>query len=577
MLRTPKASTESPDPSRGSQAAHLVALLFVSLLVLLVAAAGAFVALSSSRDGAESARTLIAISAGAAVVSLGLSWMLRQRELEAKEREGQSVRVSEEELRTILDSIADGIIATDEAGRVMRMNRVAETLSGWRSAAARGKPLAEVLQLVHEGTTTPLDSPLQQVLAEGVNGNLAYDATLVTRDGTVHPIGDSIAPIRGNDGKIAGAAVVFRDVTRERDGETRFRRVLGAAPDAMIIAKDDGSISFVNAQATVLFGYSSQEFATLKVEELLPESMRGPHAAHRQAYHAEPTVRPMGKGNMPLRGRRKDGTTFPAAISLSPLRTHEGVFAIAAVRDITAEREAQAELERAKERAEAANRELEAFSYSVAHDLRAPLRSIDGFSRALLEDHGPALPESGRADLETVCAAARRMGELIDDLLALSRVTRGELRRVPTDLTALAREVANHLARRHPERAVDVDIAEGMAADVDPRLFRVALENLLGNAWKFTRKVGAPRIIVGRKSDGEHAFFVQDNGAGFAMERAGRLFIAFQRLHRDGEFEGNGIGLATVERVVHRHGGRIWAEAEVGKGATFLFTVGQAS
>ncbi len=577
MAKRPKASSIEPAARQGSRSAPLVALLIVSLLVLLVAAAAAFVALSSSRDGAGAARTLIAISASAAVVSLGLSWVLRGRELEAKEVEGQSVRVSEEELRTILDSIADGIIATDDAGRVVRMNRVAETLSGWRSSAARGKPLAEVLQLVHEGSHTPLDSPLQQVLAKGVTGSLAYDATLVTRDGEVIPIGDSIAPIRGNDGKIAGAAVVFRDVTRERDGETRFRRVLGAAPDAMIIAKDDGCISFVNAQATVLFGYTSQEFATLKVEQLLPESMRGPHAAHRRVYHEDPSVRPMGKGNMPLRGRRRDGTTFPAAISLSPLRTHEGVFAIAAVRDVSAEREAQVELERAKERAEAANRELEAFSYSVAHDLRAPLRSIDGFSRALLEDHGPALPESGRADLETVCAAARRMGELIDDLLALSRVTRGEVRRAPTDLTALARDVASHLARRNPDRTVEVEIAEGLQAQVDPRLFRVAFENLLGNAWKFTRKVGAPRIIVGRKSEGDRAFFVQDNGAGFAMERAGRLFVAFQRLHRDGEFEGNGIGLATVERVVHQHNGRIWAEAEVGKGATFHFTVGEAT
>ena len=231
-------------------------------------------------------------------------------------------------------------------------------------------------------------------------------------------------------------------------------------------------------------------------------------------------------------------------------------------------------LQEAKAAAETANRELEAFSYSVAHDLRAPLRGIDGFSQALLEDYHDKLDDEGRKHLRFVRESAQHMAELIDDLLKLSRVTRREFRQESSDLSSLARGVLAQLQRAEPDRKVETIIADGLVVQGDSRLLKVALENLLGNAWKFTSKLPHARIELGSTAGNGHAaYFVRDNGAGFDQAYAGKLFGVFQRLHAASEFEGTGIGLATVQRVVSRHGGRIWAEGAVGKGATFYFTL----
>jgi light-regulated signal transduction histidine kinase (bacteriophytochrome) len=232
----------------------------------------------------------------------------------------------------------------------------------------------------------------------------------------------------------------------------------------------------------------------------------------------------------------------------------------------------------AQANAEAANRELEAFSYSVAHDLRAPLRSIDGFSQALLEDYTDKIDEEGRRHLSFVRESAQQMGRLIDDLLGLSRVTRAELCRLPVDLSVLARDVAAQLGRAEPERQVEIVIGDGIGAEGDAPLLRIALENLLGNAWKFTGKHAVARIEVDMMLvGGETVYLVRDNGAGFDPAYQDKLFGVFQRLHSTHEFEGTGIGLATVKRIVGRHGGRIWATGEVNGGATFYFTLGGGS
>jgi len=223
---------------------------------------------------------------------------------------------------------------------------------------------------------------------------------------------------------------------------------------------------------------------------------------------------------------------------------------------------------------ERTNQELEAFSYSVSHDLRAPVRAIDGFSAALLADHAGQLDEQGREYLTRVRNATKRMAQLIDDLLSLSKITRVELKRQQVDLTDVARRVLAELGSRDPQRNVTTQVAEGMVVDADPRLLTVMLENLLGNAWKYTSKQPAATIAVGREArNGETAYFVRDNGAGFSMEHATKLFAPFQRLHAAADFEGTGIGLATVGRIVGKHGGRVWAEAKAGEGATFFFTL----
>ena len=220
------------------------------------------------------------------------------------------------------------------------------------------------------------------------------------------------------------------------------------------------------------------------------------------------------------------------------------------------------------------NRELETFSYSVSHDLRAPLRSLDGFSRALLEDCADRLDERGRDHLARIRTASQRMGRLINALLDLSRVTRDELQREQVDLSALARAVAGELRKTEPDRDVEFVIADNITVEGDLIMLRALFENLLGNAWKFTAKQKSARIEFSvLQQDDKTIYALRDNGAGFDMAFAEKLFLPFQRLHTAEEFPGIGIGLATVKRIIHRHGGKIWVEGAVGKGAVFYFTL----
>jgi len=229
-------------------------------------------------------------------------------------------------------------------------------------------------------------------------------------------------------------------------------------------------------------------------------------------------------------------------------------------------------IRKAKEAADAANRELAAFSYSVSHDLRAPLRALDGFSQALIEDYYDILDEEGHGYLNRIRAASQRMALLIDDLLKLSRLTRGELNLGPVDLSALARAIAAELQKTEPTRKVDFRITEGLNVTADPNLLKIVLENLLGNAWKFTGRKEDAVIELG--SGTAQTYFVRDNGAGFDMTYEDKLFGVFQRLHSDKDFSGSGIGLSIVQRIILRHGGKVWAEGEIGKGAIFYFTLG---
>jgi light-regulated signal transduction histidine kinase (bacteriophytochrome) len=224
-----------------------------------------------------------------------------------------------------------------------------------------------------------------------------------------------------------------------------------------------------------------------------------------------------------------------------------------------------------------ANQELEAFSYSVAHDLRAPLRSIDGFSQALIEDYDDKLDDGGRLYLKYVREAAMHMARLINDLLGLARIGRAELVKSPADLAVIFRATAEMLRREQPDRQVELIVPSTAPVFGDPRLLAVVIENLLGNAWKFTAKADLPRIELGQTVEaGRTVNFVRDNGVGFDMAYSEKLFAVFQRLHTVGEFDGLGIGLATVQRIILRHGGRIWAHGEVGRGATFYFTLQDA-
>jgi PAS domain S-box-containing protein len=352
----------------------------------------------------------------------------------------------------------------------------------------------------------------------------------------------------------------------EAAGAQLFRALLEAAPDAMVVVDSRGRIVLVNAQTEKLFGHRREQLIGQMVEILMPGRARAQHAGQRTGYSAAPRVRGMGTG-LELFAVRSDGTQFPVDISLSPLETDEGVLIVSAIRDVTARKRIESALI-------AANRELESFSYSVAHDLRAPLVRMSGFARILIDEHREKLDQDGRELLREIDGNARQMSALIDAMMSLARVTRIELKPERVDLTALAHAVAAQLAAADAGRTVELHALDGLEAHMDPTLARNLIENLLGNSWKFTRGAAAPKVELGRtERDGHPAFFVRDNGAGFDMSYAEKLFRPFQRLHSASEFPGTGIGLATAQRIVHRHGGRIWAEGTVGEGATFYFTV----
>ncbi len=363
-------------------------------------------------------------------------------------------------------------------------------------------------------------------------------------------------------------------------GEAHFRALVESAPDAIVICDTAGRIELINAQTEALFGYRREELEGQALEMLVPERFRHQHVGLREGYADRPQTRPMGNGQE-LYARRKDGSEFPVLISLSPIRSDAGLSIFSAIRDITSQRAAEqnirelnARLTRQNAELKAVNQELEAFSYSVSHDLRAPLRAIDGFSRILVDEHGTQL-DAGAGDLlHRVRRATQQMGRLIDDLLKLSRVTRSDLHLQEVDLSALVQEVLEGLRQQEPERSVDLVCAPDLAVQGDTKLLRIALDNLIGNAWKFTGQRDRARIEFGvREVAGAPAYCVADNGAGFDMAYSDKLFGAFQRLHDASEFPGTGVGLATVQRIIHKHGGRIWAEATVDAGATFCFSL----
>lgn len=406
-------------------------------------------------------------------------------------------------------------------------------------------------------------------LASGAR-TLAFENRYRCKDGTYRWLAWSTMPDASGT-----LYAVARDVTEAKAADAsraRLAAIVESSNDAIVSTTLDGAITSWNSAAERAYGYSASEAIGRPMAMLVP--------AHRAGEDEEILTKIRRNeriSNFETVRLRRDGSEFAAAVTISPIRDPAGrvVGASRICRDITELRRLQETLVRAKEDAEAANRELESFSYSVAHDLRAPLRGIDGFSQALLEDYGSVLDDEGQKYLRLVRESAQRMALLIDDLLALSRVTRVELTNDRVDLSALASRILAGLARHHPERTVELAIEDGLVAVGDPRLLELALENLLGNAWKFTSRAADARITFGRRTgdDGVTVYFVRDNGAGFDMKYAGKLFGVFQRLHSAAEFDGNGVGLATVRRIVNRHGGRIWGDGRVGEGATFSFTL----
>jgi PAS domain S-box-containing protein len=366
--------------------------------------------------------------------------------------------------------------------------------------------------------------------------------------------------------------------TNERlsGSEQQFRSLASSSGAAIVTADANGKINFVNAAGEQMFGYASGELIGQPIATLMPPDDR--------ATIEERTGRMMISGEsgshertMEFTAQRKDGSEFPVELSLASWVVGGKRLTGGVIRDISERKTMQAALEQRARSLEDANKELAAFSYSVSHDLRAPLRGLQGFSEALLEDYGDKLDERGLDYLHRVSDAAGRMGQLIDELLELSRVSRTELRRQRIELAPLVMRHFEEMQRLDPDRKVAIRTHPVPPAIGDERLISLVIQNLIENAWKFTRQQPNALIEFGTDGsrDGFPVYYIRDNGAGFDPQYSEKLFGAFERLHAESEFPGTGVGLAIVQRIIQRHGGEIWADAALGQGATFHFTLGR--
>jgi len=495
---------------------------------------------------------------------------------------------SEQRFRATFEQAAVGMAQTSPDGRWLRVNQKLCDIAGY----TREELLARTFQDVTHPDDVPIDLENIRCLLIGEIPAYTREKRYIRKGGTQVWINITVTLVRTRTGAPDYFISVMEDigvrkqaVEALKDSERFLRNVLDGLSEMAGTLTPQGVVLFANKSALTAGGLLPEEvigksfvdsywFAWSEpVQSRLREAIQ--RAAAGETVHYDEQVRMAGDHIIdidfvvvPVRDTRGSVTHLVA----SGFDITERKRAAAEIRMLNTKLE-QRVLERTTQLA-AANKELEAFAYSVSHDLRGPLRAIDGFSQALIEDYAPHLDVTGQTYLDRVRAATQRMGVLIDDLLLLSRVSRQEMTRKDVDLSALAQEIVAELARHEPQRTVEVVIALGVHGTGDARLLRVVLDNLLNNAWKYTSKKATARIEFGViDNTGERIYFVRDDGAGFDMQYANKLFGAFQRMHKVEEFPGTGVGLATVARVLHRHGGRIWAEAEVDKGAVFYFTL----
>ena len=499
-----------------------------------------------------------------------------QKELDARKQAEQALRESEERFRAVAESATDAIVAADKSGHITYFNQGAERIFGYAARDVISRPLTLLMpQRFHDAHR----QGLARFLTTGEARVVGRTVELVgqRKDGTEFPLELSLASWKARgDTFFTG---ILRDITERkraeellRASEERFHLMVKHVEDYAIFMLDaEGRVATWNAGAERIKGYRADEII----------------GRHFACFYTPDDVR-AGKPERLLQeavsqGRcedegwrvRKDGSAFWANAVITALRDPHGTLLgfTKVTRDITERTRLEQEIQQHSVALEAANKELDAFSYSVAHDLRAPLRAIDGFSRVLLEEHAPTLPPEAQHYLNAVRRNSQRMGLLIDDLLAFSRLSRQPLNKQLVRPADLVRQCVDELRAEQQGRRVQIAIGDLPACQADPALLKHVWMNLMSNALKYTRKQEVAVIEVGsREQAGACVYFVKDNGVGIDMQYADKLFGVFQRLHRPEDYEGTGVGLAIVQRIIHRHGGRVWAEAAVNQGATFYFT-----
>jgi len=539
---------------------------------------------------------------------LSVSNATLQVEIAERRRAEEALRESEELLRSLIDGVPDyAIFRLDRDGRVKSWNVGAERIKGYTADEIVGQHISRFYSAEDVASGKPV-LQLQTAMAQGRSEDESWR---VRKDGTRFWANVVITAMYDSAGNLTGFSEVARDITDRKRIEQmhlHFRALFESLPGLYLVLTPDLKIVAVSDAYLKATMTKREEILGRELFEVFPGNPND-HVADGVSKLRASLNRVLKSGiadTMAIQKydvRRPDGVfeeRFWSPVN-SPVfgADHRIEYVIHRVEDVTefvkqkAERssdegdmqtrmeqmEAEVfrssqEVKAANDQLRAANRELEAFCYSVSHDLRAPLRGIDGFSQALLEDHSDKLGDDGKNLLRRIRAGSQRMGRLIDDLLDLSRLSRSELHREPVNLSGLAGDVAKELHEREPQRQVALHIAEDLKVHGDPVLLRVVLENLLGNAWKYTSKQPQATIEFGLNRDNGHSsFFVRDDGVGFDMQYVDKLFAPFQRLHGMNEFPGTGIGLATVQRIVHRHGGRVWVQAALNRGATFYFTL----
>ncbi len=468
-------------------------------------------------------------------------------------------------LACLVESAQDIIISAGPDGRIASWNKAAEKLFGYTAAEAVGQPASFLKPPELVGRSGDKVARLRQ--GETVP---AFDTVRRTKDGRDVEVSFTHSPILDDDGEVLGVCLIARDLTQQH-AEEAARFHLAAMIEhsgAAIMAGDiDTRVTAWNAAAEKLFGYTLAEVAGRPMAFLIPPERQEEQRARAERLRQGEVIPPYDTVRI-----HKDGTRVDVSISPSIIRDAAGriVGFAAFADDITERKQAERDLKAAHEATLIAGREYEAFAYAVAHDLRAPLRGIDGFIHLGQEYYRDGEAGPAQAQLDRARASARQMGRLIDSLLRLAQVNRQLLSRGEVDLSRIAQTAIARLREESPDRVVQAVIRPGLTTIGDGDLLDVVVTNLIDNAWKFTRGRAEARIEFGVE-DGHYV--VRDNGAGFDMAHSDKLFGLFQRLHHPSEFEGTGIGLATIQRIIRRHGGRIWAEGALDQGATFWFSL----